>query len=213
MSARRPKTANPPKTARPPKSRGLIAAYKKYQEDSLGWGVPGFTDFRERLWPLRTEPDRARWPDNDMLLVMQLQEEGGGRALQNLFTPGGRVNPVAAEVLGEGAIPPESMSRSDLDSHMQALVRDCKAGRWTPGEFSAFIDYLDSDMTPADLAATKPPPVTPAPPAPPAAGGAPAAEGAEKERDAFAEAYRDAGAGFRRRVIQHLAAAAAVAAP
>ena len=129
------------------RDNGVIGAYQKYKTDARGWGVPDFKNFRGRLWPLRNQRDRAKWPDDDMVLVMQLQEDGAGRALQRFFAS----NPVAVEILGEKVLQPEAMARDELDAHMKALIRDCKASKWSPGEFGAFIDYLDSDKTPADL--------------------------------------------------------------
>jgi hypothetical protein len=176
---------------------GVFAAYQKYKTDARGWGVPAFKGFREQLWPLRGQRDRARWPDDSMFLVMRLQEDGAGWALQRLFTSGGRINPVAVELLGAGPLTPEAVARDELDGHLQALIRDCKANMWSPGEFGAYIDYLDSRRTPSDLGEAR-------------RGQAAAAAGSagDAERDLFAEIYRAAGVGYQRRVRELLAAAA-----
>jgi hypothetical protein len=187
------------------KSSGVIGAYQKYKADARGWGVPTFAAFRERLWPLRNEQDKSRWPDDDMVYVMELQDEGAGYALQRFFTTGGRTNPVAVEVFGSDPLRPEGMSKDELDAHMHALVRDCKDNKWSPREFLAYIHYLDSSKTPADLERAKQDsnPLG-------ASGGAPVGEAADAppERDLFAEAYRAAGAGYKRRVREALAAGA-----
>jgi hypothetical protein len=190
------------------KSSGVIGAYQKYKADARGWGVPDFATFRERLWPLRNQRDKAKWPDDDMVYVMELQGEGAGYALQRFFG----ANPVAAEVFGADPLRPEGMSRDELDAHMRALVRDCKDNKWSPGEFLAYIDYLDSNKTPADLSfcETAKQDEKVANPMGDGGGGTSVGEAADAppERDLFAEAYRAAGAGYKRRVREALAAGA-----
>lgn len=173
----------------------LIPAYQKYKADARGWGVPDFGDFRERLVPLRA---RRQWSEADMMYVMTLEEEGAGFALQNFFGVGKdsqRGNPAARDILGEDEKEPEPMSKDELDSHMRSLIRDCLRSGWSPGEFMSFIDYLDSDKTPADLADGS-------------ASGSASSKTATAAKDQFAEAYRRAGKGYQRHVREMLARAA-----
>ena len=186
---------------------GVIGAYQKYKADARGWGVPEFKVFRERLWPLRNKRDKEKWPDDDMILVMTLQEEGAGYALYHLFTDRGRTNPVATEILGEAPFKPEPVSRDELDPRIQALVRDCKSNGWSPGEFMAYIDYLDGDRTVAGPKSAGDEKT--ATPAQSGSGSGNIQEtAAQPERDAFAEVYRAAGKGYKRRVREALAAGA-----
>lgn len=162
--------------------QGIIAAYRKYQQDARGWGVPEFAVFRERLWALRQQ---RQWSDDDMVYVMELQEEGAGYALLSLF---GRSHKFACDVLNykeDDAPDPEPMSKQELEGHMRSLIRACVQKKWTSGEFMGFIDYLDSDRTVADLSG-----------------------GAEDDQDHFKEAYQKAGKGYQRHVRELLAQAA-----
>ncbi len=174
--------------------QGIIAAYRKYKQDSRGWGEPEFAEFRGRLWALR---QKKQWEDDDMMYVMKLQEEGAGYALQELF---GKSHIVANDVLGyreDDAPEPEPMTKQELEGHMKSLIRACIEKKWTSGEFMAFIDYLDSDRTMADLSSGDA-----------AADAADTAESATDEKDHFKEAYQRAGKGYRRHVRELLARAA-----
>lgn len=160
----------------------LIGLYQQYKSDSLGWGVPAFGVFRARLCPLRAKRDKADWPEEDMVLVMTLQEEGAGYALQRLFGgPSEGMNPVAKEILGETAIAREMMSPQDLENHLGGLIKSCRTAQWTAGEYMTFIDYLDGK--------TK-------------------VDGVDSDGDKFAEMYRQAGAGYKRRVREIIGQAA-----
>lgn len=121
----------------------VISAYKKYKKDAKGWGVPDFIDFRKRLWPLRKQYIKSKWSDDDMMYILELQNEGAGLALQNLFSS----NKVVMELIGNEYKQSEPMSKNELISHIKALIKDCKRKKWKPEEFMAFIEYLDGNRT------------------------------------------------------------------
>lgn len=166
----------------------LVAAYRKFKEDARGWGVPGFSEFRARLVPLRQQRALDAWSEDDMMYVMGLEEEGAGYALRQFFGS----SPAAARVLNEKD--PEPISREELDAHLKALVGDCRKAGWAAGDFGALINHLDSGRTPADLEEDK--------------GRDPDEDEPTETWDGFAELYRGAGEGFKRRVRETLASAA-----
>jgi hypothetical protein len=168
----------------------LARQYLAFKADLAGYLDVPFEDFRRRVAPLRR---RREWSAAESGDVKALAGEGAGRALRNFFGP---THPAASAALEGEAVEPEPMTRAELDGHMRALTRSCLADGWPPSRFDGFLAYLESDLSPADLAGA------PAAPTAVAASGPP-----PPARDHFAEAYRGAGPAFRRVVAEHLLAA------
>ncbi len=171
---------------------GLIKAYRQFKRDSRGWGVPTFADFRARLWPLRR---RREWADADMTYVLELQQAGADAALRALFRAGAGAA-TAAKLLGEpGASEVAHLARDVLERELTALIRSCARSVWKRGDFEAYLTYLDSERTVADLGRDA---------------SARAAELGERapKQDRFAENFRGAHAEYKRVVRESLARAA-----
>ncbi|MDA4132547.1 MAG: hypothetical protein OK454_05395 [Thaumarchaeota archaeon] len=181
----------------------LIGRYHSFKKDLQGYLEIPFDHFRKRLLPLKA---KRVWDEDEIACVKRHLESGAGRALQNLY---GAHHPTAVKILGEAPIDFEPFSRVELDSHMSALIKSCKADDWPSHRYRSYLTYLDSTMSPADLEEASRArnhaasliqdvhvPVVPV---------------SEVERDLFAETYRKAGPAFRRVVEGHLLGAAAEA--
>jgi hypothetical protein len=180
-----------------------VALYRAFKADLLGFTEVPFDEFRARVLPLRP---RREWSPAMATYAEGLRAAGAGRALQRLC---GLRHPAAAKILGAAELGGDPMTRSELDGHMRALVKSCQQDGWPAARFAAFAAYLDSDMTPAQLAqldqktqhpVAHTPAVTPSP------------RGAPPASDRFAEMYRAASPAFKRAVREHLTRAGAVGA-
>lgn len=130
----------------------LIAVYRAFRQDLMGWTKVTFDEFRNFYEPLRR---RRVWPDADKKKVESLASNGGAFALRRLYAERGEPLPQIAEILGERGKEPECMSRDELDGHMKSLIESCLKEGWSPQTFLSFGTYLDSDKTPDDISDTK----------------------------------------------------------
>ena len=177
----------------------VIKRYCGFKSALCGFTEVTFADFRHRVLPLRA---KRVW-DKDMVdYATTLLDSGAGHALQGLC---GFRHPAAAQVLGPAELKADPMTKAELDNHMCALVKSCRAAGWGAETYIAFAAYLNSDAVQAPAAPAPGPPqeektpalceATPAPPG----------------KDRFAAMYRAASPAFRRTVVEHLAIAAATA--
>jgi hypothetical protein len=178
----------------------VIKRYCGFKTALQGYTEVEFADFRNRVLPLRA---KRVWDEEMVEFATKLIDSGAGHALQALC---GVRHPAAALVLGSTELKADPMTKPELDDHMCALIKSCRASGWSAETYIAFATYLNSDAAraPADPAAgppTAPPPAIcdEGPPAPPSG------------KDRFAEMYRAASPAFKRVVVEHLAIAAATA--
>jgi hypothetical protein len=178
----------------------VIKRYGGFKTALRGYTEVEFTDFRNRVLPLRAN---RVWDEEMVEYASKLIDSGAGHALQALC---GVRHPAAALVLGPTELKADPMTKLELDNHMCALIKNCRATGWSAETYIAFVAYLNSDAAraPADPAPGPPPAGPPAmcdeePPAPPSG------------KDRFAEMYRAASPAFKRVVVEHLAIAAATA--
>lgn len=142
------------------KGRGqsIILIYKGFRQDLKGWVDVKFVDFRDTIFPLRRKPE---WAKEERSLVSTLILAGGGYAVKRLLS-GSQGSREAQELfkflkMGNGPDYPEEMTKSELESHMAALIKSCTTAGWSADNYLSFMAYLDSTMTMKDLAETKAP--------------------------------------------------------
>lgn len=180
----------------------VIKRYCGFKTALRGYTEVEFTDFRNRVLPLRA---KRVWDEEMVEYASKLIDSGAGHALQALC---GVRHPAAALVLGSTELKADPMTKPELDNHMCALIKNCRASGWSAETYIAFVAYLNSDAARA--------PADPAPGPPVAAPGPPAMCDEEPPappsgKDRFAEMYRAASPAFKRVVVEHLAIAAATA--
>lgn len=180
----------------------VIQRYCDFKLSLGGFTEVPFAEFRKNVLPLRA---KRVWDKEMVDYATALLEAGAGYALQGLC---GARHPAAAQVLGPAELKADPMSKAELDDHMCALVRSCRAAGWGAETYIAFAAYLNSDAAQAP-AAPPAPPGPAGPPAPPPINGEAAPEPHVKDR--FAEMYRAASPAFKRATVAHLAIAAATA--
>jgi hypothetical protein len=192
----------------------VIKQYRAFKTDLCGFAEVSFDEFRKSILPLR----KARaWNDDMAEYATGLLDAGAGRALQRLC---GMKHPAAAKLLGEAELKADPMTKAELDDHMRALTKSCLTGGWPPERFVAFAMYLDSDMTPKQLAERDREAHRRRAEEAKAVGSlwaqakaASEVEVAAPKKDRFAEMYRAASPAFKRAVNEHLALAAETARP
>ena len=126
---------------------GLILPYRRFRDDLRGFAVVSFDDYRNRLVLLRRQ--LKPWSPEDVQYITRLAEEGGAYALQRFM---GLKHRQAAKVLGDRELSPDPMTKDEVGAHMRNLVKNCLSAGWKSSTFTNFAKYLDSDMTPDQLA-------------------------------------------------------------
>lgn len=189
----------------------LVAQYRKFKAQLGGYAEVPFDEFRNKIVPLRQK--RAAWTSEDAEYITGLVNGGAGHALQQFF---GAKHQAASTVLGPATLHPEPMTRAELESHMQPLIKSCLTAGWPSERFLAFAAYLDSAMTPKELVAQdrEKRRLQAVEASMFQQARAPAEkddwdDGDAPDQDRFAEMYRSAGPAFKRVVREHLALAAA----
>jgi hypothetical protein len=196
----------------------VIKQYRAFKADLCGFAEVPFDEFRKSVLPLRT---KREWDEDMTEYATSLLNAGAGRAIQRLC---GMKHPAAAKLLGEAELKADPMTKAELDEHMRALTKSCLAGGWPPERFVAFAMYLDSDMTPKQMAERDREAHRRRAEEAKASGSLWAQAKADSEadagdaepapeRDRFAEMYRVASPAFKRAVNEHLALAAETARP
>jgi hypothetical protein len=183
----------------------LIKQYQTFKADLRGYVEVSFGVYRDRLLPLRRRRDA--WDATELDYIRRLGESGAAYALQRFF---GSEHEPAARALGGAPLQPEPMAKPELDGHLQGLIKSCHAAAWTPERFLAFVAYLDSNMTPADLdemrrEARRQQALAALAPEPDDRG---AGASGVPQKDGFAEMYRGASPVFRQCVKERFALAA-----
>lgn len=191
----------------------LITQYRDFQKLLNGYADVPFGVFRDQLLPLRQR--RHKWSLEEEQLVRGLAEKGARYALQQFMGPAAQ-HPAAARAIGSEVVHPEPMPRAELDLKMKNLIRNCQSAGWSSQSFSNFAVYLDSAMTPQQLADKDKEAQLSADLQTSFASKAwlrqesrgPGPEAAVPDRDEFADQYRDAGTTYQNVVKDYLAAAA-----
>ncbi len=152
----------------------MLKSYMRYKDESGGWGVPDFKEYKARLVPLRA---RRPWTDEDRSYVEALKDAGAGPALWTLL----RGNPEARALLG-GKTAPEMMPKKTLTAHIQSMIAASKHVGWGAAEFAEYVQFLDGGLRIRDLRG-------------------PTSQGVHVDNtDPFIEMYRSASEGVREHV-------------
>lgn len=125
----------------------MLSEYQRYKRNANGWGVPDFKSFRRDLVPLRK---KSEWDLRESKFVSDLVAQGGGHALQEFF---GRRHPVAGSIVGTGNLR-ETSSPDELAKTIRSMIRSCKKGGWTGGQFREYVEFLDSGLSIRDVRAS-----------------------------------------------------------
>jgi hypothetical protein len=116
----------------------MLKQYQLFKANTYGFLEITFTEYKDRVCPLRTKT----WTDAERAYVDHLVENEAGYALKCFL--GKDKEPQLCN-----AAPP-AIDKQTLMAHLHALVKNCKAACWTHSEYSRYLAYLGSTRTVAE---------------------------------------------------------------
>lgn len=139
----------------PPKPRqqqNVLPRYRLFMDHTLGYMECSLGEFRDRVLPLleyggRNTDGKGIWTTAQLETANDIVKRGGGYALAMLCGPRH-----TAAVARLGHLKPAPMPKQELLEHLRALAENSARDSWSRSDYLRYIDYLDSDLTPADIA-------------------------------------------------------------